>query len=171
MIKKVLIVVGFIVVFFAAISLVFYMQDKASGQKETVALQKEVKDEIVVTHAEDMHTYSAENIEEGCVEDDQIFCAVERTVKCTLSPEMKDCQEDVIPAFVLGKTEDADRPTEMAFRFVKIKPIPESDNIFVYTESDCNAMWFGLCKGTVVYSLEPNGKTGEWRVTSVFAQE
>ena len=168
MIRKVVFICGFVLIFLLAAWGLFYMQKKSEGQpvrqvKEAVVEKKEVKTDA-------WHAYQAQSVKAECLADDNIFCAVERTVKCTLVPEMEGCDKGLIPSFILGKAAEEDRPTEISFKITKIKPIAESSDISVYTDSDCNAMWFGLCKGTVVYSLSPRSDN-TWAVTNILALE
>lgn len=169
MVKRILIIAGFVVFFALMVCILFYLQKKGR-QDETQALAPIVVQEKTVA-ADGLHTYSAADLSAECSGEDNIFCAVERAVKCTITPELTGCDKDNVPAFVIGKAEDTERPTEVSFKITKIKPVPDSQDISVYTESDCNAMWFGLCKGTVVYSLSPRESDGQWRVTNIFALE
>lgn len=168
MFKRVVLVAGFILIFVLAAAGIFYMQAKHTAVKEKA--QAEAVQNTANFNAEDMHVYRADDLASGCSSDDKIFCAIERTVKCTIAPELSDCQGELVPAFVSGKTEDTERPTEISFKLTKIKPIPDSTDVSVYTESDCNAMWFGLCKGTVVYTLSFKGNN-DWAVTNIYALE
>lgn len=167
MFKRVLLVSGFIVFFGLMAAIMFHLQQK-SGQEEVVQTVAVVENEATY---EAVHTYTAQDLSAECSTDDHIFCAVERVVKCTMTPELDGCSKDNVPAFVLGKAKDTDRPTEISFRVMKIKPVPGSTDVSVYTESDCNAMWFGLCKGTVVYALTPHEGENNWRVTNIYALE
>jgi len=166
MLKKTFTILGFIIIFALAVSLIFYMQNKATMSETQTAVADSISE---TAEADAIHTYKAENLPAECQSDSDIFCAIERTVKCTINPELNNCDKKFVPPFVVGKAIDTERPTEISFRITKIKPLPESDNISVYTQSDCNALWFGLCKGTVVYSLTT--KNNEWAVTNIFALE
>ena len=170
MFKRIAIVTGFIAFFAAMAMILFYLKDKNNSVEATSVAVETAKVENVVK-TDEMHVYNAENLSEACASDDEIFCAVEKVIKCTMKPDMDGCRKSVVPAFVIADAEDMERPTEMSFKIVKIKPIPESSDISVYTESDCNAMWFGLCKGMVVYSLSPKDNEGSWRVNNIFALE
>lgn len=170
MLKRIAIVSGFIV-FFAAMAVILFHLKGKNGVEDgapVVAQNSEIQN---VIKTDEMHVYNADNLTEACAADDGVFCAVEKVVKCTMKPDMNGCHKKVVPAFVIADAEDTERPTEMSFKIVKIKPIPESQDISVYTESDCNAMWFGLCKGTVVYSLTPADDANGWRVNNIFALE
>jgi hypothetical protein len=168
MFKRIAIVTGFIAFFAAMAMILFYLEGKDNGV-ETTSVAAENTEVQNVIKTDEMHAYNAENLSVACSAEDGIFCAVEKVIKCTMKPDLESCNKNVVPAFVIADAEDMERPTEMSFRIVKIKPIPESSDISVYTESDCNAIWFGLCKGTVVYSLSP--KDGGWAVNNIFALE
>ena len=167
MFKRLAIVTGFIVFFALMAWILFYLKDKNSVEQTATVQENTVVENPIKT--DEMHVYNAEDISDECTATDGVFCAVEKVVKCTMKPDMESCNKKVVPAFVIADAEDMERPTEMSFKIVKIKPVPESQDISVYTESDCNAMWFGLCKGTVVYSLTQN--EGNWVVNNIFALE
>lgn len=162
--KKFLILLLFVIVFSLCWVAVYYTKNNTSP-----AIEPQVSHTDVKTISDNMHTYSAQDITSGCSQEDNIFCAIEHTIKCTLAPDLDGCTKDVVPSFVLGKTEEGIRPTEISFQITKIKPIPESNDIAVYTNSDCNASWFGLCKGNVIYSLSK--KDNNWVVANIYALE
>lgn len=164
MIKKVVIVCGFLAIFAAALAALFNMKGLDAPVLEP---QKEVKE--VQNIGDSLHSYSAAELTVSCQSDDKIFCAIEQTVKCTMKPDFAGCHKDYVPGFVIGKTDDTPRPTQISFEIVKIKPIPGTNDISVYTKSDCDAIWFGLCKGTVIYSLTQKGN--RWAVTNIYALE
>lgn len=58
------------------------------------------------------------------------------------------------------------RPTKASFQIVRLKPI-DANTVEVYTKSDCNGVWFGLCKGNIVYVL--SNKSGSWAVKDLYA--
>lgn len=169
MLKKIMIISLFILFF---IGMAFYgkkLITPEKSQETTTAVVAPAHIEGNMVKADELHVYNSGDLQTECSSDDKIFCAVELTVKCTMEPELEGCDKSLVPSFVLGKTEEVERPTEISFKVVKIKPITNSSDISVYTESDCNALWFGLCKGTVVYSLTP--KDDVWSVTNIFALE
>lgn len=163
MLKRVLIIVMFIVVFCCACLVLYKFRGNSNPNLEQVSGATNV--EMI---SDSVHSYNVSDVKIGCEATDKIFCAIEKTVKCTLAPELDGCKEGV-PSFVIGKTDANVRPTEISFEITKIKPISGSDDISVYTKSDCNASWFGLCKGTVIYSLA--NKDGNWIVNNIYALE
>ena len=169
MLKKVLIILGFITVFVFGIWCMTALQKRVLPEEVVVAEVNQNESNLEAYEDQKVYRYRAEDLQSDCLIDDEVFCAVERTVKCTISPELEACDVAYVPSFVLGKSDDVERPTEISFKIIKIKPIAESTDVSVYTESECNAKWFGLCQGTVVYSLSMKGE--QWAVTNIFAME
>lgn len=162
--KKVSVLSLFIIFFALALLFIFKMRGNTIPK-----LQANIATNEQNIINDSVHTYRTESIQSRCQAEDSIFCAVERVVKCTLVPELDGCTTENVPAFILGKSKDVERPTEISFAITKLRPVPESSNLEVYTNSDCNAVWFGLCKGTVIYSLAP--ANGQWTVTNLYALE
>lgn len=162
--KKILIVGLFVGVFALAVCAVFALRDQKVQQvKQNLSFHEDrpVSDSV--------HSYSVTSVQSGCSVEDEIFCAVERAVKCTLMPELDGCSKKTVPGFILARPDVTERPTEMTFTITKIKPIAGSGEVFVYTQSTCDTVWFGLCEGTVVYSV--TSVDGTWAVTNVYALE
>lgn len=161
--RRVVILGAFTGIFALALYSIFVLRGKSTPVLEQPVLteQKVISDSV--------HSYTAADIKGGCSAEDKIFCAVELAVKCTLTPEIDGCAKESVPAFILGRPDVTERPTEMSFAITKIKPITGSSEIYVYTNSSCNAVWFGLCQGTVVYALSPAANS--WTVTNIYALE
>jgi hypothetical protein len=45
-----------------------------------------------------------------------------------------------------------------------------NDNVEVYTESNCNGGWLGLCQGTIIYVMAPKPENS-WYVKEIYAIE
>ena len=163
--KRGLIVGGFTAVCAAALWALYAMKGAEAPVLEPAAQKVTVEQSV----SDSVHSYNLAELADGCSADDGVFCAIELAVKCTMNPDMAGCDKGTVPGFVLGKTEETPRPTEIAFTITKIKPVPGNSKISVYTTSDCDAVWFGLCKGTVIYSLKQEG--GRWVVDNIFALE
>ena len=166
MIKKIIIVLCFVAVFAVALWYLFELQ----GYKDVQISENEISEQKIeepMAVEEKVYSYTKETLAENCATDDKIFCAIEQTVKCTIDPDFVGCDKKNVPAFVLGKTDEVERPSTISFRIIKLKPVAGSSDVSVYTQSDCDALWFGLCKGTVVYSLTPG--QDNWKVTNIFA--
>ena len=162
--RRVVIVVLFLLVFSSACFFIYKLRGNRVPVLEDVSVVRAVK-----KISDSVHSYSASDVKSGCEAEDKIFCAIEKTVKCTLAPELDGCVAEVVPSFVIGKVEAEVRPTAISFEITKIKPIAGTNDISVYTKSNCNASWFGLCKGNVIYSL--SNKDGEWVVNNIYALE
>lgn len=168
MFKKIMIISLFIL-FFAGMAFYGYKLITPRDSAEDTVVSVVQKAEKTTGSFDGVHSYNSEDLQTECTSEDKIFCAIERTVKCTIEPTLSGCDKAFVPGFVLGNVEGVDRPTKISFKLAKIKPVAGSTDISVYTESDCDALWFGLCKGMVVYSLTPKGD--EWSVTNIFALE
>ena len=164
MLKRMLIVGGFTIMCGAALYALYAMK----GQEAPV-LENAADVTVAQSVSDSVHSYALDELKEECAAEDGIFCAIEQVVKCTIKPDFAGCDKEYVPGFVLGKIEEAPRPTEISFAITKIKPIPGGGDISVYTTSDCDATWFGLCKGTVIYSLTRKGD--RWAVTNISARE
>lgn len=135
----------------------FYMK---SGKPDAEVGQAAYKETVAV--------YDVNNLEEGCSLNSEMACAVDFAVKCTLNPQYNGCVSSKLPRFIFMEDQNLERPTEMSFKIVKIKPI-SADLVEIHTDSDCNGNWFGLCRGRVIYVLVPEGQT--WRVKDIYAME
>ncbi len=162
MLKRVLIVSGFILIACLGIGAVYLMTGDKESKISEIAEGKEIK-EVKLS----FNSYGIDSLKEECASDDEVFCAIEKTVKCSIKPEMSVCKKGEVPNFVLGKTEDDVRPKNVSFAITKIKPVQDSRDIAVYTKSQCDGSWFGLCNGTVIYSLSI--VDGLWKVINVYA--
>lgn len=163
--KRVFILSMFIAFAVFCLWLVFVL----TGNRKTEIVPLAVHSSEEVELNDTLHSYKKDELSKKCENDDQVFCAIEKIVKCTINPELEFCDKGGIPSFVLVKTEEDIRPTEISFSITKMKPVPDSSDIVVYTKSQCNASWFGLCQGTVIYSLTT--RNGIWEVNNIFALE
>ncbi len=128
-----------------------------------------VKPEYDVKYEETTYSYAAGALPAQCDKGSDIICAIEQMAKCTIDPKQEECLAAKLPKFVFMPDEESlQRPSEMSFRVTKIKPV-SADMIEVYTESSCNGVWFGLCKGNIIYVL--SNKSGKWVVKDVYARE
>ena len=111
-------------------------------------------------------SYKKGEIQNGCRVTDRIICAVELAAKCTINPKYEECDKDFLPSFIFMEDESLQRPTEIALKVYKLKPL-NGGQIEVYTESKCNGGWFGLCQGNVIYVLSPQAE--RWRVNDIYS--
>lgn len=131
-------------------------------ENETVVAQPQfdIKFEDVV------YQYDANNLPQACDKGSDIICAIDLQVKCTINHKLPECDAQKLPKFTFMEDESLQRPTKASFQIVRIKPI-DATTIEVYTSSDCDGVWFGLCKGNIVYVL--SNKSGEWIVKDLYA--
>ena len=135
---------------------------------KTIIINEEPPSITTKTFDDKVYTYHADNLSAKCKINSSMACAVEFAVKCTLNPDYEGCRDSKLPKFIFMTDEALNRPTEMSFKIVKIKPINQ-DLIEVHTDSTCNGNWFGLCQGRIIYVLVPMGES--WRVKDIYAIE
>lgn len=164
MIRKFLIPAIFVIAFLAG--LYFYRTYQASLLSAPDA--ESAPSSQSQNFEEKTYTYTKNSLSETCHLNSVMACAVETAVKCTLDPAFDGCAEAKLPKFIFMQDESLNRPTEMSFEIVKIKPI-SSDLVEIHTDSTCNGQWFGLCQGRVIYVLVPNADG--WRVKDIYAIE
>lgn len=121
------------------------------------------------TFEDKIYTYKNDKLSKTCDLNSNMACAVDFAVKCTLNPEHEGCRDSKLPKFIFMTDESLERPTEMTFKVVQIKPI-NADLIEVHTDSTCNGKWFGLCQGRIIYVLVPT-ENKNWRVKDIYAIE
>lgn len=130
------------------------------GEKIVARPQFDIKFE------DQIYAYDSANLPRTCEKGSEIVCAIDLQVKCTINPKLSECDPKKLPKFTFMEDDSLQRPTTVSFQIIKIKPI-DPYTIEVYTQSNCNGVWFGLCKGNIVYVL--NNKTGSWIVKDLYA--
>lgn len=96
----------------------------------------------------------------------EIISAINGAIKCTINPKNKSCTTLNLPKFILMEDESLQRPSFMQYQITKIKPLA-GGLLHIYTKSQCNNNWFGLCQGNIIYVLE--NKNNQWYVSDIFA--
>lgn len=119
-----------------------------------------------IKYEEQVYSYDADHLPGKCEKGSEVVCAIDLQVKCTINHKLAECDPKKLPKFTFMEDDSLQRPTTATFQIVKIKPI-DPYTIEVYTKSDCNGVWFGLCKGNIVYVL--NNKDGGWTVKDLYA--
>lgn len=116
------------------------------------------------------YTISATNLTPGCKEDSEIVCAINLSLKCTVNPSFSECVENkaYMPGFIFMQDDSLRRPTTVTYRINKLKPL-EDGSVEVYTSSTCDGVWFGLCNGNIIYTMET--LNGNWAVKDLYAVE
>lgn len=161
---------------FSALLLISACSDEKTTNQDTSTLSTqealEKGEEIVarpqfdVEFEDVVYQYDINNLPQGCDKGSDIVCAIDLQVKCTINPKLAECDAKKLPRFTFMEDESLQRPTQSSFQIVKLKPI-DATTVEVYTKSECNGVWFGLCKGNIVYVLS-NAK-GAWVVKDLYA--
>ncbi|MEE6206434.1 MAG: hypothetical protein VZR95_00050 [Alphaproteobacteria bacterium] len=141
-------------------------QEKTTVQSEETTVQKEEE-----KLPDSLYTFNIENLPEECSEQNEMLCAVEKAIKCTIDTNIKYCQNLDLPRFIFMSEQSVERPTEISYKFTAKKVLP-NNTVEIYTDSACNGKWFGLCQGTIIYVLTPaNATVKEWHVKDIYAIE
>jgi len=130
------------------------------GEQVIARPQFDIKFEDIV------YLYESGKLTEGCDKGSDIVCAIDLQVKCTINHKLSECDPKKLPKFTFMEDESLQRPSTVSFKIIKLKPI-DAQTVEVYTQSDCNGVWFGLCKGNIVYVL--SNKSGSWTVKDLYA--
>ena len=120
-----------------------------------------------IDYAKKTFSFSKEDLSQGCIEESNIVCAINLAVKCSISPTLEECEKAKLPSFIFMEDESLERPTEISYKIVKMKPLP-SGSVEIYTQSSCNESWFGLCDGNIIYVMSQNGD--DWLVNDIYAR-
>lgn len=120
--------------------------------------------------SDEVYSFELQTLTPGCSNESQMICAVNLMVKCTINPDFAECttNKDKMPKFTFMVDESLGRPTKQTYQITKIKPLPEG-LVEVYTKSECDGKWFGLCKGNIIYVMQQ--KNNLWTVKDVYAVE
>lgn len=162
MLKKIIVIIALLLLVGFSVSLVYKTNNARVKENQNEPVKEaELPDTVFV--------FSKDTLTEGCSQNDEQFCAVEKAVKCTINPDLNGCSEANLPKFIFMQDPGLDRPTEIRYKIVN-KRVLVNNNVEIHTESSCNGGWFGLCQGTVIYVLsEPEG--GKWFVKDIYAIE
>ena len=166
MIKKIIVIIGMLALVGFSISLLFKSKPTAQQTPEKKEPLQAIEDILPDT----IYELKADNLPTECAENNKQLCAVENAIICTLNPKIEACQQLKLPKFIFMNDPTIERPTEINYRFVNKKVLP-NNTTEIYTESTCNAGWFGLCQGTVIYVLTPINTAEKWHVKDIYAIE
>ena len=168
MLKKIIVIIAML----ALIGVSFMLVRKTPNSNTVVAVSDNQEQEIVEeTLPEDTYTLNLQNLPTECALNKSILCAVENAVKCTINTEYGKCDKQRLPKFIFMTDQSINRPTEISFKFINKRPLP-NNTVEIYTESNCNGTWFGLCEGTVIYVLAPDEQNADnWVVKDIYAIE
>ena len=105
-----------------------------------------------------------------CNVNSNIVCAINDYIACSINPKHLYCEKNknVLPAFVFMEDDNLKRPTVHKYQIAKMKMRP--DNLLeVYTTSECDGNWFGLCQGNIIFVLK--NINNNWFVVDAYARE
>ena len=159
-----------IVILCMLILLVFsiYLVTKTKDADRTVAEESVIEIETPKL-PEQTFSFEKDSLNQNCSIDDSMFCAIETAVKCTINPEFTPCAKADLPKFIFMTEPGLDRPTEMNYKIVD-KKILGNGTTEIYTESNCNGNWFGLCQGTIIYVMAQKPEN-VWYVKDIYGIE
>lgn len=146
--------------------------DKNDTQNQAASnnVQNEPSIQKLTDYEKQIFSFNAESLKPGCDAGSEIVCAINTLVKCTINPKTEECSKNrnKMPGFIFMDDESLERPTQQSYQIVKMKPIANGQ-VEVYTKGECNGIWFGLCKGNVIYVMAPDGNG--WAVKDIYAME
>ncbi len=162
MLKKIIVVLALLLLVGFSFSLVSKTEKKENPKEENKVEQNEKMPETMFVFAKDA-------LSDDCLSKNEQFCAVESAVKCTINPDFAGCHDLNLPKFVFMQDSSLDRPTEMSYKIVSKRVLPNG-TVEIHTDSTCNGGWFGLCQGKVIYVLAETAQGG-WFVKDIYAIE
>lgn len=122
---------------------------------------QEITEEVV-------YSFDKENLPVECSSNDNEICAVEQAVQCTIEPTLEFCSKNLLPRFIFMQDEGLERPSLITFKVTAKKTI--KNGVEIYTDSQCNGAWFGLCQGNVIYVVSQTPQN-EYYVKDIYAIE
>lgn len=152
--------------FLAALCLVSACSEQKQEENATEA--QKIETPAITDYAEKEFIFDAANLAAGCEEDSGLVCAVNMAVKCSINPKLADCDAKRLPKFIFMEDESLERPTLVSYKINKLKPLADG-MVEVYTASRCNASWFGLCEGNIIYVMST--ANGNWTVKDIYARQ
>lgn len=164
MIKKLIVILCML----ALLGFSFYLVSKTKDADRTVVEENVVEVEMPKL-PEQLFSFAKDSLDAQCSSNENLFCAVEKAVKCTINPEFEPCRKADLPQFIFMSDPGLDRPTEMSYKIID-KKIINNDTVEIYTDSSCNGNWFGLCQGTIIYVMAKKPEN-IWYVKDIYAVE
>lgn len=119
-----------------------------------------------IDFAKKSFSFKKDSLSEGCSDESDVICAINLSIKCTIDSKRAECDKSKMPKFIFMEDESLERPTELEYKIIKLKPIAEGQ-LEVYTQSTCNGSWFGLCNGNIIYVMAQ--KNNQWTVKDLYA--
>ncbi len=137
-------------------------------QKETSVEEQKVQAPTITDYAEKEFVFNATSLTAGCSENSDLVCTINMAIKCSINPKLEDCDAKRLPKFIFMEDESLERPTQVTYKISKLKPLA-GGLVEVYTVSHCNASWFGLCEGNIIYVTSPT--SGKWTIKDIYARQ
>lgn len=166
MLKKIIVITAMLAII--CFSAVLYKKSTPQIVAETNLPEEQAEAVVEEVLPDTIYTFNIQNLSNECSQENPQFCAVEDAIKCTINPDLDFCVGLKLPEFIFMKDPSIDRPSEISYKIVNKKVLP-NNTTEIYTESACNGNWFGLCQGTVIYVLYPQGEN--WQVRDIYAIE
>ena len=154
--------------------LAFFCGCKDKDTSQEVIQQDLVQVELPADFETMLFDFQKGNLPETCQTNNDLICAIEKTVKCALEPTQTYCDKNKMPDFLffddaMFSQDDVEgRPTKQSFKLLKTKPLDHS-TLEVYTQGDCDSNWFGACRGNIIYVMD--NSSGQWIVKEIYAVE
>ena len=164
MLKKIIVIASFIVL----LGVSFILLQKTKQSKQAPQQEGIIEAAVEETLPETIYNFNHQSLPEDCSEQEAIYCAVENAVKCTINPDNDKCKSLNLPTFIFLKDPSVERPSEINYRYTDKKVLPNG-TVELYTESSCNARWFGLCQGNVIYVLDET--EDNWYIKDIYSIE
>lgn len=162
MIRKIVVILGLILLI--GVSLWLIKETKPTSLNPVPGKPK-ISENMLLS--DKVYAYKADSIDGLCPENTEL-CAVENVVKCTIKPTIPQCGDLKLPRFVFMSGNNIERPTEISYKITKYSN-DANKRTSIYTESSCNAAWFGICQGKIVYIL--NNTPDGWIVEDIYSIE
>lgn len=137
-------------------------------QEENATEAQKAETPAMTDYADKEFTFDAASLQTGCEENSELVCTLNMAVKCSINPKLADCDAKKLPKFIFMEDESLERPTQVTYKINKLKPLA-GGMVEVYTSSRCNASWFGLCEGNIIYVM--SAADGGWAVKDVYARQ
>lgn len=144
-------------------------KDETKTEEVTTTIEEEVAYQAPkIDYETKSFEFKKESLTPGCKDDSEVICAINLAIKCSIDPTLAECDKQKMPKFIFMEDESIERPTEVNYKIIKLKPIAEG-MLEVYTQSTCNGSWFGLCNGNIIYVM--GQKNGQWLVKDLYARQ
>lgn len=150
---------------FYSLFLLLFIASCGEKSQEPSGLATEAE-KISINYNQNEHKFDLANLDTECNQTDNINCAIDKFIKCSIKPELKICNKKELPRFIFMQDDGLERPSSQTYSIVALKNIDDK-TIQVKTISTCNGKLFGLCNGNIVYLLVQ--ENNQWVVKDLYA--